>query len=164
VNADGADDLLVGVTASDAGGASDSGAVYLVLGPVTGSATLSTDLGARITGKYAGDYAGSVATAGDVDGNGLDDVLVGAYAEDAAGSESGAVYLFLAPFSGALSVRDADARLVGENAYDVAGIALAPAGDPNDDGWADILVGAPGTGDSAYTTTPGSAYLLYGGF
>ena len=97
-----------------------------------------------LTGAAAGDQSGwSVASAGDVNGDGVDDVLVAAPFSDAAGNESGAVYLFYGPVDeGDVSLADAEATFVGESSGDWAGYSVA-AGDVNGDGRSDIVVGAP---------------------
>ncbi|MDP2310138.1 MAG: integrin alpha, partial [Pseudomonadota bacterium] len=88
VDGDGYDDMLVG---------RPTGAAYLVLGsaaPASASLTTAT----QYTGEAAGDGAGScVSGAGDVNGDGYDDMLVGAYGNDDAASDGGAAYLLLSP-------------------------------------------------------------------
>ncbi len=157
-NGDGHPDLLVGARGTDGVGSS-AGSAYLVLGPVTASASLST-ADALLTGATAGDQAGwAVSTAGDVDDDGDDDLLVGAVAEDSGGTSAGAAYLLLgAPASGDLS--GADLVLTGGASGDRAGWALASGGDTDGDGLADIVVGAP-YADGADTDS-GAAYLLLG--
>jgi len=84
---------------------------------------------AKRTGEADADAAGGkVAGAGDVDGDGYDDVLVGAHGDDTGGTLAGAVYLVLGPMSGTASLATADAKFVGEEASDAAGDALAGAG------------------------------------
>lgn len=141
VNGDGYDDFLIGAFRNSDGGRF-AGAAYLVLG---GDALTSSSLAEHIeyTGEAADDNAGaSVAGAGDVDGDGYADMLVGAPACTDAGPYAGAAYLVLgasAPASAALS----EAReYPGEADYDNAGASVAGAGDVNGDGNPDLLVGA----------------------
>ena len=99
--------------------------------------------------------------AGDVDGDGHDDVLVSAPYEDSAASGAGVVYLLYGPISGTISLDEADAALLGEAASMYAGSAVAGAGDVNGDGLSDVLIGA-----HKYTSGNseiGVAYLLFGG-
>ncbi|MCB9746365.1 MAG: FG-GAP repeat protein [Alphaproteobacteria bacterium] len=160
VDGDGYDDLLIGAKSSDRA-ATDAGAIYLVLGPVVSSASLSTADGILL-GEADYDYAGyDVAMPGDVNADGFADLLVGAHYEDSGGNAAGAAYLVLGPLSGQLSLSDADAKLTGVATDDEAGAALAGAGDVNDDGYIDLLVGAPGLDGSA--TDSGGAYLILGG-
>jgi hypothetical protein len=115
---------------------------------------------AKLVGEAGGDQASNVSGAGDVDGDGHDDLLVGAAGNDEGGTTAGAAYLVLGPVTGTLDLSLADAKLVGEEASDYAGAAVAGAGDVDRDGHDDLLVGAPGEygdGDAA-----GAAYLVLG--
>jgi hypothetical protein len=157
VDGDGFDDLLVGAFGNDTGGV-EAGTAYLVLGPVSGALDLS-GARARLIGEASADYAGqSVSGAGDVDGDGFDDLLVGAPQNGTSGSRVGAGYMVLGPVSGDLDLGSADARLIGEDANDNAGSSVSGAGDVNGDGFDDLLVGADDAGGSG----AGVAYLVLG--
>jgi hypothetical protein len=143
VDGDGIDDLLIGADLDNSGGY-NAGAAYLVLGPATGTSSLSTAY-TKYSGEAVGDYAGvSVAGAGDVDGDGTSDLLIGASGEGSGGSSAGAAYLVLGSASGLLSLSNADAKFVGEAAGDMVGLAVAKAGDLDGDGIGDLLIGAFG--------------------
>ncbi len=159
VDGDGIDDVLVGAYRQD-GAATDAGAAYLVLGPIRGEVDLA-DAEAKLTGTDAENYAATVvAGAGDVDGDGHDDVLVGAYRNDGGGLDAGAAYLVLGAVSGTVPLAAADARLLGENGGDHAGTSVAGAGDVDGDGFGDVAVSAPH--ESGAGTQAGATYLLYG--
>ena len=155
VDGDGFDDFLVGAYGHDAGG-SGAGAAYLLHGPVYGTLDLSA-ADTTFIGEASGDFAGySVSAGGDLDGDGLDDLVVGAKRQGAGGYHAGAAYLVYSVALGDVDLSLSDAKLVGEEANDGAGYAIAPAGDVDGDGYDDMLVGAHGNGN-------GAAYLLLGG-
>ncbi len=156
---DGLADILVGAWGDDDGGSS-AGAAYLILGGATGTVSLA-DAVLKLTGTSSGDYAGSaVAGAGDVDGDGLDDLLVGAYGEDTEGSQAGAAWLILGGVTGTVSLADAEAVFYGTSLSDSAGVALSSAGDTDGDGFMDLLIGA--TGEDSGGSGAGAVYLLRG--
>lgn len=163
VNGDGFGDLLIGAPSNDSGPGNDGGAAYLVLGGLNGLG-LSTRLGQgsiiEYTGEAASDNAGvSVAGAGDVNGDGFDDLLIGANLNDDGGADAGAAYLILgsaSPTGGDLALLGIE--YMGEATGDQAGISVAGAGDANGDGFSDLLIGAPFNG----AADNGAAYLVLG--
>ncbi len=84
----------------------------------------------------------SLAAVGDVDGDGWDDILVGAWGDDNNGSASGSVYLVRGPVTASMALADAQARFEGESTGDYAGYSVAGAGDQDGDGLGDIAIGA----------------------
>ncbi|WP_433631425.1 integrin alpha [Halomicrococcus sp. NG-SE-24] len=116
----------------------------------------------KLSGTAAEERAGwSVASAGDLNDDGVDDLLVGAQTDDEGGDNAGAVYVVFGPAErGSVSLADADAKIVGESEGDRAGFAVA-AGDLNDDGVSDVVVGAPLDDDGGKNA--GAAYVVYGG-
>ncbi len=165
VNGDGLDDLLVGSAVNDEA-ASNAGQAYLVFGREAGWAmdTSLADSDASFTGVEFNDEVGySVAGVGDVDGDGFDDILVGAKYEDVFDVNDGAAYLFLGSDSGWTMDRTidyADASFAGMAADDRAGHRVAAAGDIDGDGFDDMLVTAP-TNDEA-DIDAGQIYVIMG--
>ena len=146
LDGDGLQDLLVGASGADLAGA-DSGAAYVLLGASLAGLVGAVDLGGS-DGRHAGegsyDMAGyGLAGGGDVDGDGLDDLVVGAPYEDAGAVDAGAAYLVLGPGTGSHGLAEADAKLLGAREGDSAGNCVALASDADGDGLAEIAVGAP---------------------
>ena len=166
VNGDGYDDVLIGAYLDDDGG-SAAGQTYLILGKATGW-TMDTDLSASdasFWGEDADDNSGrSVSGAGDVNGDGYDDILIGAWGdEDGGGNYAGQTYLILGKPSGWFMDTDlsnADASFWGEDANDHSGYTVAGAGDVNGDGYDDILIGAYFDYDGGRNA--GQTYLILG--
>ena len=172
VNGDGFDDVIVGAPFTDSNGYA-SGSSYVVFGKATGfSAVMDLSIldgknGFRLNGSE-GDRSGlSVSNAGDVNGDGFDDVIVGARVGDSNRYASGSSYVVFGKasgFSAAMNLSSLDGingfRLDGETAYDYAGYLISTAGDVNGDGFDDVIVGAWGAdsnGDSS-----GSSYVVFG--
>ncbi len=147
--------LLVGAGGHD-GAAADAGAAYLLARPLEKTSLAEAEL--LLLGAAAGEEAGeAVAGAGDVDGDGLPDLLVGAPNEASAGSAAGAAYLVCGALKGELSLAQATARLRAPTAGCYAGKSVASAGDVDGDGYGDVLVGGPG-----WSAARGACWLLLG--
>src|SRR4030095_9890076 len=94
-----------------------------------------------ITGEGADDDFGwQVAPAGDVNGDGVQDVIIGAPSNDFIAGFAGRAYLFSGPFTGDINAADADAIISAEAFGDNLGFSVASAGDVNNDGFDDIIV------------------------
>lgn len=140
VNNDGYEDLLVGGRGDGAG----RGMAALYLGSSAGllPAPVWTTQGQGPTD----DYGAALAYAGDVNGDGLADVLVGAPSHAVGGLvAAGKVYLYFGSPAGLYPAAAWTAS--GTSAGDALGAAVATAGDVNGDGYSDVIVGAPGEGD-----------------
>jgi len=146
VNGDGFSDVIVGASDYDAG-ETDEGAAFLFLGGPAGIADAGfATAHARLEGDQADAwFGGSVASAGDVNGDGFADVVVGAFLYDAGQTDEGAAFVFLGGPAGMSdgSPATAHARLEADLAGSRLGLSVASAGDVNGDGYADVIVGAP---------------------
>jgi len=161
---DGLDELLIGAPHSSLGG-SRSGVAYLVLG-----STLTTggviDLGdeRRYYGESGLDKAGQqVRSAGDVDGDGVTDLMVAAPENEAGGAKAGRVYIIYgvdALTYPSLILGDADIRIHGESPHDYAGLGISNGRDVDGDGSPEIILGAPE--NDAGGDESGRAYLFWG--
>jgi Ca2+-binding RTX toxin-like protein len=172
VNGDGFDDVVLGAYRADPASGANAGQAYVVFGKADWSATRRLRLGMlngtngfRLEGVAADDEAGSaVGGAGDVNGDGYDDVLVGAALSDSGGSDRGEAYVVFGKADWSATRRLPFSRLDGSNGFRIhgvmqnslAGSSVDGAGDVNGDGYDDIVVGAPGA------TAAGEMFLVFG--
>lgn len=149
INADGYEDVVIGAPNSDAGGglAADRGEAYVFLGGADGIANCDVETCApTATIRGIADFnrlGSSVASAGDVNGDGYSDVLIGV--PTGAGAVGQALLFYGGTLAGSLSANDADEVVEGAVLNDNVGFSVAGAGDINVDGYDDLLVGAPAT-------------------
>ena len=174
VNGDGLADVIVGAFLADPGGNSYAGESYVVFGkvdtaPVSLSGVAAGTGGFVINGIDPFDFSGaSVSGAGDVNGDGLADTIVGAFGPDPGGdSYAGESYVVFGKADTA-SVSLADVVvgtggfvINGIDAYDYAGTSVSGAGDVNGDGVADLIVGAYGA-DPGGILNAGESYVIFG--
>lgn len=154
VNGDGLADLAIGAPMA-AGG---QGVVYLVFGKTSGwSRGVSL---ARANVKIIG--AQSVGGSGDVNGDGINDVVVG---HTDPNSKAGAAYVFYgsANWPTTITTASANVTLTGENADDRAGSSVAIVRDMNGDGFAEVVVGAPRHTPRSGVLNAGVVYIVFGG-
>ena len=175
INGDGAPDILIGIAAGINDGAASSGTAYVVFGRtstpfssiVNISALNGTD-GFKINGELTGNkFGSSVSSAGDINGDGIDDIIIGAPNAQNAGSTVGCAYVIFGkktPFPVALDAGTLDGkkgfRMFGQNGADYLGASVSSAGDVNGDGFADIIVGAPQSNPDQ--AGPGIGYVVFG--
>jgi hypothetical protein len=154
VNGDRYSDVIVGAPYNDAG-EDEAGRSYIYFG----GTSMDNIADVTMTGEAADDRFGiSVSTAGDVNGDGYSDVIVGANWNDAGGEGAGRSYIYL---GGTSMDNSADVTMTGEAAYDNFGFSVSTAGDVNKDGYSDVIVGAyTNNAGGAYA---GRAYIYFGG-
>jgi hypothetical protein len=176
VNGDGFGDIAIGAYGGDRGGATDAGESYVVFGRQQGFpaafdlATLDGTNGFRLVGIHSEDNCGfSVSAAGDMNGDGFGDIIVGArYADPGGTLAAGQTYVVFGKAAGMPAALDL-ANLNGGNGFqldgidqdDQSGISVSTAGDINGDGFADIIIGAY-SGDPGGDTFAGESYVVFG--
>ena len=184
VNGDGFDDLLIGAPGGDGLGHSvpNGGETYLIFGgpalPTTISLAALGSLGITIYGvDEDDDSGGTVSAAGDVNGDGFDDLFIAASFADAAANVkdgAGESYLILGgdslPATIDLAAGGANVAIFGADPddgatrFNVASLSVANAGDVNGDGYDELLIGAgfaDGAGNAKVRS--GESYLIFGG-
>jgi hypothetical protein len=178
VNGDGFGDLLIGArfAAGPLNTKYAAGDSYLIYGgpslPYSIDLTNIGSAGVTLFGGDVEDQSGySLSNAGDVNGDGFADVLVGARQADGNGNgklNSGESYLIFGGSSLPDSINMADfdsvdVTIVGADAFDFSGTSVSSAGDVNGDGFSDLFIGAPGgDGPGNATQETGEGYVIYG--
>jgi Ca2+-binding RTX toxin-like protein len=171
VNGDGIDDLIIGAN-FDPNGNSNAGQSYVVFGRNTGFAAdinlsnLNGTNGSRINGIAGGDQSGySVSSAGDVNGDGIDDLIIGARLANSSSGQSYVVFGRNTGFAANINL----SRLNGNNGFringivggDQSGFSVSSAGDVNGDGIDDLIIGAD-SADPNGTSGAGQSYVVFG--
>ena len=179
VNGDGYDDLIIGANGTNVGENNSAGETYVVYGGPAGTAfslalsALDGTNGFTVTGISANDRSGnSVSSAGDVNGDGYDDLIIGAHEADPGGNNSaGETYVVYGGASapgtaGVLALSALDGTngfmLNGIDASDRSGSSVSSAGDVNGDGYDDLIIGAR-RADPGGNSSAGESYVVYGG-
>ncbi len=161
VDGDGYADLIVGA----AGAKEERGLAYLYHGGPDGvDVAFRTELGDR-SGVPEDWFGASVAGAGDVDGDGYADVLVGASGHDGEGYDWGMAFFYRGGADGVDPRNPLRITSLEPRDYDSFGFALAPAGDVNGDGYMDVVIGSPGIdlAGELRGVDRGAVYVFHGG-
>ncbi len=155
VNGDGYSDVIVGANLYD-NGQTDEGAAFVYHGSASG---ISTAAAAMVESNQVSAYMGvSAASAGDVNGDGYSDVIVGAFLYDNGQTDEGAAFLYHGSASG---ISTTAAAMVESNQVSARmGFSAASAGDVNGDGYSDVIVGAHFYDNGQ--TNEGAAFVYHG--
>jgi hypothetical protein len=137
VNDDGYDDVIVGAYAYD-GGETDEGRAFVYHGSASGLS--NTAVWAAQINQSDAEFGRSVSSAGDVNGDGYDDVIVGAFAYESGEANEGAAFVYHGSASGLSGTADWTAQSDQADAF--FGCSVSGAGDVNGDGYGDVVVGA----------------------
>jgi hypothetical protein len=163
LDGDGVADLAVGATGDDTNG-TDRGAVHILFLNASGTVKSSTKIASGTGGgpTLANDdlFGISVANVGDLDGDGVADLTVGARGDDTGGTDRGAVHILFLNASGTVKSSTKIASGTGGGPtladYDLFGSSVANVGDLDGDGVADLAVGARGDGANR-----GAVHILF---
>ena len=160
LDGDGVNDLVVTAPTAD-NSVSDAGAAYVFHGPITTATTTGDAVAFR--GSDTNDYVGySASSGGDVDGDGLDDLLIGSTSGVTSGSPyDGGAYLVHGPAtSGGNLITVADGSYGSPSTSAFCGTSLSSSADVDGDGTADVMISCVSE-DVGRFTANGAVYLVY---
>ncbi len=166
LNGDGTFDIAVGASGDDAGGP-NRGAIHVLFMNSNGSVSSTIEINNNTANGPVlndADYFGiSIANIGDLNGDSISDIAVGAHYDDAGGAYRGTIHVMLMNSNGTVSntieINNNTANGPVLNDYDNFGISIANIGDLNNDGTLDIAVGADY--DDAGGTNRGAIHVLF---
>ena len=164
LNNDGVADLIIGAYLADPGGRNNAGETYVLFGPLTaGTVELSTVADLIINGIASDDKSGRGVGSGDLNNDGVDDLIIGAWeADPGSRPNAGETYVLFGPLSpGTLELSlEADITVNGIDPGDLSGVSVT-AGDINNDAVTDLIIGAPDA-DPGGRSGAGESYVLFG--
>lgn len=162
VNGDGYAEVIIGASVETSDQSLRAGRAYVYLGGEAGLQVAAPVTLASDNPGLHGTFGDSLASAGDVNGDGYADVMVGAGLEDDGDIwDAGQVYVYLGTQKGLQITADVILHTSNPKPFGTFGASLASAGDVNGDGYADVIVGAPGE-DLDNLTAAGRAYVFLG--
>jgi len=163
INGDGKADIIIGAYEADPNGNIRAGETYVVYGGVEGTINLSTHANLTINGIDAYDSSSHSISSGDINGDGKDDVIIGAYnATSNSHSQSGKTYVVYGGVEGTINLSTgANLTINGIDDFDHSGYSVS-SGDINGDGKDDVIIGAYGAGPNG-NGLAGETYVVYGG-
>ena len=171
INNDGYDDIIIGAHVAAPPGGDGAGETYVIFGSSSPPATIDLSFqSADITvyGDDGGDCSGRAVASGDVNGDGYNDIIIGALnADPPGGNEAGETYVIFGssypspPYTVDLNSQIADITIYGDDGADYSGRAVA-SGDIHGDGYHDIIIGAYGA-DPPGRSYAGETYVIFGG-
>jgi hypothetical protein len=159
VNGDGYDDVIVGAPHWH-NPQIDEGAAFVYGGSDSGLSETAPPLWSKASNQTGAKFGHSVGTAGDVNGDGYADIVVGAPTWESSGEERGAVWLYYGSAGGTHSAPDW--YNPGDQDDAQYGYAVGTAGDVNRDGYSDVIVGSPDWEDDAPYPNEGRAWVYLG--
>ncbi len=174
INGDGIDDVIIGAPRSDPNSTNDAGETYVVFGKTSAFGTsinlssLNGSTGFVLNGITASDESGRAVASGDINGDGIDDVIIGAkYADPNSNSSAGETYVMFgktSAFGSSINLSSLNGStgfvINGIDTGDISGDAVA-SGDINGDGIDDVIIGAP-QADPHSDFSAGETYVVFG--
>jgi hypothetical protein len=155
VNGDGYDEIVIGAPGTDT-----FGSAFVYYGSASGLVTASfVDIDSPVSEAWAG-FGESVAGAGDVNGDGYDDIVIGAHNMANGGANRGSVFVYYGSASGPVTANPLELENPDNEDGAAFGESVAGSGDLNRDGYDDIVIGAPGTDNGG--SNRGSSFVYYG--
>ncbi|MBK6381105.1 MAG: FG-GAP repeat protein [Chitinophagaceae bacterium] len=160
VNGDGFCDVIIGAPYYNDGINDDEGRAFVYYGSASGLSA-SPNSTPDDADQGLASFGISVASAGDVNGDGYSDVIIGAFlCDDGANSDEGRCFIYYGSTSG-LSATPGDVQDDANQANSEFGYSVASAGDVNGDGYSDVIIGAYSYDDGA-TLNEGRCFVYYG--